>query len=153
MKRDQNVHVMLCLAPLINSRPLTPNTAVEFVSQHVEEYHHRHVKKEEAHQTSCAEVGKEGVHPDPNGQVHPHNPAECVQKETNKQSHCICHLVLSFLKELFTSTQFLPVDNEDIDCEILTAEHTQSNKECSPQRLDSCMVCAIRDTRRQRCSI
>lgn len=45
---------------------LTPDMAVELVSYHVEHCHHRHVKKEEAHQASGAEVPKKGIHPNSN---------------------------------------------------------------------------------------
>lgn len=57
---------------------LTPNAAVELVSEHVERRHHGHVEEEEAHQAGGAEVGEEGIHPDPGRQVHPNNPAERV---------------------------------------------------------------------------
>ncbi|KAA8590060.1 hypothetical protein FQN60_013994 [Etheostoma spectabile] len=40
--------------------------AVELVSYHEEQCHHRHVKKEEAYQASSAEVAKKGIHPNSN---------------------------------------------------------------------------------------
>lgn len=57
---------------------LTPDMAVEFVSEQVEQCQHWHVEKEEAHETTGAEVPKKGIHPNPNRQVHPYNPAEHV---------------------------------------------------------------------------
>lgn len=69
---------------------LTPDMVVDHVPQHIEQGHHCHVEKEEAHQTNSAEVPEKGIHPNPNCQVHPNNPAEHVQRE-NKESwrHCI----------------------------------------------------------------
>lgn len=37
---------------------LTPHMSVELVSKQVEQGHHRHVEKEEAHQSSSAEVAQ-----------------------------------------------------------------------------------------------
>lgn len=63
---DTNEHVILCLSLVVMLMYLTPDMAVELVSYHVEQCHHRHVKKEEAHQASSAEVPKKGIHPNSN---------------------------------------------------------------------------------------
>lgn len=87
-------HVILCLSPVVNLS-LTPYMVVELVPQHIEQGHHWHVEKEEAHQTSSAEVPKKGIHPNPNRQVHPYNPTEHVQRERKEtQRCCLCHIIL-----------------------------------------------------------
>lgn len=50
----------------VDSKLLTPDTAVEPFAQQVEQGSHRHVKKEEAHKTAITEEPKQRIHPDPN---------------------------------------------------------------------------------------
>ena len=65
------------LTAVVNmSRSHTPDTVVEFVSQQIEQGNHRHVKTEEAQQTSITQESKERIDPEPNKQVHPYNPVE-----------------------------------------------------------------------------
>lgn len=63
---ETNEHVICCLSLLENLMSLIPNTVVELVPQYVERSHHCHVKKEEAHKTSRAEVAEKRIHPNPN---------------------------------------------------------------------------------------
>lgn len=50
---------------MANVTPLTPDPSAVLVPEQVEQDHHRHVKKEEAHQTSSTEAPKKRIHPNP----------------------------------------------------------------------------------------
>lgn len=70
---------------------LSPHTAVELLSEEVKECHHRHIEKKEAHQANRAEEAEQGIHPNPDREVHPQNPGEQEQSSTTARLRTHTH--------------------------------------------------------------
>lgn len=74
-------------------RLLTPEVLVQLVPEHVKEGYDWHVEKEEGHQTRRAEESKKWIHPNSDGQVHPHDPIE-PREEKKKKSRRVWWIIV-----------------------------------------------------------